>query len=184
MPPLKNQRHELFAQALAKGKTGDEAYAAAGFSRDRRNASRLTTNDAIKNRVAELVEPAIRKTKITIEELLEELIPIAKQDMADFVDWNESGVTLKDSSTLPEGKTKLVAEVTQVMNEHGGTTKFKLHDKLGAIKLLGQYLKMFSDRIELTGKDGDPIEIANSARDELERALAKVASGAARSKRG
>lgn len=30
MPVLKNARHEKFAQALAKGKTADEAYQLAG----------------------------------------------------------------------------------------------------------------------------------------------------------
>lgn len=54
MPVLRNAKHEAFAQALAKGMTRDQAYAAAGYKPDRKNAHRLTTNDDIAARVAEL----------------------------------------------------------------------------------------------------------------------------------
>jgi phage terminase small subunit len=54
MPVLPNPRHEAFAQALAKGKTADEAYAQAGYSPNRGNATRLKANENIRKRVSEL----------------------------------------------------------------------------------------------------------------------------------
>ena len=54
MPVLKNARHEKFAQALAKGKTADEAYEAAGYSANRGNAIRLKANESIMKRVREI----------------------------------------------------------------------------------------------------------------------------------
>lgn len=54
MPVLPNPRHESFAQALAKGKTADEAYAQAGYSPNRGNATRLKANDNVRKRVSEL----------------------------------------------------------------------------------------------------------------------------------
>lgn len=54
MPILKNAKHEAFAQALAKGCTATEAYEAAGYKADRKNAHRLTTNDDIAARVLEI----------------------------------------------------------------------------------------------------------------------------------
>ncbi|MBP2508114.1 hypothetical protein J2855_001749 [Agrobacterium tumefaciens] len=63
MPALKNTRHEMFAQALARGATATDAYSQAGYKGDRTAASRLSTNvnitrrvDEIKNRVAEKAE--------------------------------------------------------------------------------------------------------------------------------
>jgi phage terminase small subunit len=63
MPVLKNARHEMFAQALAKGMSATDSYSAAGYKGDRTAASRLSTNvnitrrvDEIKNRVAEKAE--------------------------------------------------------------------------------------------------------------------------------
>ena len=54
MPTLKNQRQEVFSQNLTKGMTGDKAYVEAGYKPNRHNASRLKTNETIKNRVAEI----------------------------------------------------------------------------------------------------------------------------------
>ena len=52
--PLSNRRHELFAVALAGGATEQAAYEKAGYEGDRGNAARLTANDSVRARVAEL----------------------------------------------------------------------------------------------------------------------------------
>jgi phage terminase small subunit len=66
--PLKNARHERFAQELAKGSTADAAYTAAGFRPNRGNATRLKLNESIFDRVQELkgavVEKVVEKTAI------------------------------------------------------------------------------------------------------------------------
>jgi hypothetical protein len=62
MGVLKNQRHELFAQALAKGATADAAYAEAGYSPNRGNATRLNANESVRKRVEEIKAAAARKT--------------------------------------------------------------------------------------------------------------------------
>lgn len=73
MPVLKNARHEAFAQALAKGKSADEAYAQAGYKPNRHNASRLKTNEHITDRVAELQQKVAKKVEVTVESLAGEL---------------------------------------------------------------------------------------------------------------
>ena len=72
MPPLNNQRHERFAQELAKGKAQIEAYANAGYKPDDGAASRLSGNIRIRERVAELQERGVIRTEITIESLIRE----------------------------------------------------------------------------------------------------------------
>ena len=54
MPVLKNARHELFAQNLAKGMSATEAYEKAGYKPSRQHAARLATKGDIVARVAEL----------------------------------------------------------------------------------------------------------------------------------
>lgn len=73
MPVLKNQRHETFAQLLAKGKTADEAYQLAGFKPNRGNAATLKANQSILDRVAEIQGNAAKKVGITVQSLAEEL---------------------------------------------------------------------------------------------------------------
>lgn len=74
MPPLKNQRHELFAQGLAKGLSAAEAYKSAGYKGDRTAASRLSSNINVQARVAELQQRAAIRTEITIEKLTAMLV--------------------------------------------------------------------------------------------------------------
>jgi hypothetical protein len=54
MPPLPNQRYELFAQNLARGMSIGEAYVAAGYRPHPANPSRLRAKERIRERVAEL----------------------------------------------------------------------------------------------------------------------------------
>lgn len=73
MPVLPNPRHEQFAQALAKGKTADEAYALAGYTPSRHNASRLTTNDNVRMRVVELQRKTAEKSTWSAAERMRSL---------------------------------------------------------------------------------------------------------------
>ena len=67
MPPLSNPRHEKFAKAVAKGKPKYKAYAEAGYSEDRGNATRLTTNDSVAARIIELQSMDVRGLKVDRE---------------------------------------------------------------------------------------------------------------------
>src|SRR5712691_8003426 len=60
MPPLPNQRHELFAQALAGGKSASAAYRSAGYKcaphKARGHGHRLRTREDIAARIHELID--------------------------------------------------------------------------------------------------------------------------------
>ncbi|MGX8273021.1 terminase small subunit [Brevundimonas diminuta] len=77
MPALSNPKHERFAQSLAKGMTQAEAYADAGYKPSEPNASRLTSNDKVQARLAELQERAATRTEITVASITERLLAIA-----------------------------------------------------------------------------------------------------------
>lgn len=72
MSELQNRRHELFAQGLVEGKSADQAYADAGYTPNRCNASRLKSNENIALRVAELRDEHRRRHDITVDSLLDE----------------------------------------------------------------------------------------------------------------
>jgi hypothetical protein len=81
MPALRNQRRELFVQAVVRGaKNGvnlTEAYKAAGYVGTGHvaevGASRLMSSDEVRARIAELTAPAAKKAGLTLESLLVEL---------------------------------------------------------------------------------------------------------------
>ncbi len=79
MPVLKNARQEKFAQGLATGLTGDAAYTAAGYKPDRGNAARLTANDIVSARVAELQKRAEAKFELSRLDWLESFARLARK---------------------------------------------------------------------------------------------------------
>lgn len=83
MSALANAKHEKFAQELSKGKSQAEAYASAGYSPSEQNASRLTRNDKVQARVAELQNSGAVRVEVTIASLIEEAASIQKAAQAD-----------------------------------------------------------------------------------------------------
>ena len=81
MPALRNQRRETFCrmiiEAAKRGLPQTWAYEKAGYRADGHsaevNASRLLNYAEIKARIAELGAPAVRRTRVSIESLLNEL---------------------------------------------------------------------------------------------------------------
>jgi hypothetical protein len=71
MPVLPNNKHELFAQGLAKGLSADAAYQAAGYKPHRGNAARLRANEIIQRRIAEILGKAAEKAEVNKERLKE-----------------------------------------------------------------------------------------------------------------
>jgi hypothetical protein len=72
MPTLRNPRHERFAQELATGKTADAAYGLAGYRENRSNAARLSANQGVQKRVAEIQSLGAERAAITVETLIAE----------------------------------------------------------------------------------------------------------------
>lgn len=169
MPVLENARHERFAQELAKGKTADDAYVAAGFAANRGNASTLKAKQSIQDRVAEILKRGAERAAITEEMVLRELAKIGFSDIRKAVRWNghlvreednEDGgdvlviketrnnlVALIDSAELDDATAAAIAEISQ--NAQGGI-KLKLHDKRAALVDIGKHLGMFIERSENT----------------------------------
>jgi phage terminase small subunit len=100
--PLKNARHERFAQELAKGSAADAAYVAAGFKPNRGNAIRLKANESVAARVVELKSRAAEKAVVTVENLTERLLKIAKkgEDATDAPLLSVARASLMDAAKL------------------------------------------------------------------------------------
>jgi phage terminase small subunit len=81
--PLKNARHERFAQELAKGLTKLKAYTAAGYKPDAGAATRLSGNVNVKARLVELKSDIARHTGITAADITQRLLKIAHKGETD-----------------------------------------------------------------------------------------------------
>lgn len=180
---------EAFAQAYASnGGNGAKAYASA-FPKSRKstaqvravNASKLKAKPKIRERIA-CLQAVTRKVAtdryaVTADRVIGELARIAFSNMLDYVEPTEEGavnfrLTEMDRDTAAAVSEVTIEEFTDGRGEDARPvrrTKFKLHDKKGALVDLGKNLGLFKAQVEVTGKDGNPVEVsavpdANDAR--------------------
>ena len=121
----------------------------AGFNRSsaRSQGSRLRRVPHVAKAIQEAMDCRSRRTAINQDRVLEELAAIAFADIQDYLRFGPSGEVYFDWSKLPEGATRAVAEITQDEYSEGRgsearevkKTRFKLHNKIPALELLGDH---------------------------------------------
>lgn len=123
------------------------AYKRAGYSAKGHSAEsaaeRLLRNVEVKAAIAAALKARAEQTNITAKQILDELALIAFADQRNFCTWGPSGLTLSPSDRLGDNA-RAVAEISQ----DGEKIKFKLHDKVAALTLLGKHLGLFPNKVE------------------------------------
>ena len=150
MAVLKNSRHEKFAQAVASGLSGSEAYrqvvgpAAAGKNADVM-ADQLMNQHGVRERVAELKEANSRKATLSREQTIEFLCNVISTSAAKI----EVDSPLVQSAEFVDGK----------------PVRLKIPDKIAAVKELTKMCGWAQpNRIELAATD-TLAEFINSIRE-------------------
>lgn len=161
MPVLKNSKHEIFAQEIAKGATLDAAYVSAGYAPSRKNAQRLRTIEGVSSRIEEILSQSAQRCGVTVDRITEELAKIGFADIRRAVRWGD-GVVVKDEdgneSVIHDvclvASDKIDAETAAAISEVRKTKdglSIKFHDKQAALVNLGRNLGMFKDKVEHSG---------------------------------
>ena len=155
MPILANPKYEAAAQALAAGKTQQQAYTAAGFAYKPANASRFFKRSEVRARVQEIVteriaverkstELAVKKSGLTKEWVIQRLMWLAERSLR--------GKPVMDTTGKHTG------EFTGRVDAAGANR---------ALELLGKHLGMFIERQEI----GEPGQFARMTDDELNNSI-------------
>lgn len=159
-----NPRHDTFVREYLKDFNGSRAAIAAGYGKKgaRVRASQLLTNRNIQALLAKLIKKHAKKLDLTAGKVLAELSQMGFSNMLDYMRADEDGELVLDLSELTREQAAAIQEYT--VDATGGTgdgerklvmrTRFKLADKIKALELLGKYLKLFTERIEVTGLAG------------------------------
>lgn len=161
---LRNPRHEKFAQLRADGMTSPKAYVASGYTYNPSNATKLTHNGLVSDRIDELRRVGIQHQEITREWIIAKLKAIAEAKITDVASWGEAVPTLvpgtpsddPDEPSEPEfriiQKLELIASdkipehlahaIAEVSHTSRGL-RIKMHSKLDAldklIRMAGYY---------------------------------------------
>jgi phage terminase small subunit len=201
MPPLVDPKHEAFVHNILAGQKQADAYVAAGFKANDSNCSRLFRRADVQARLAELQERAAEKAVVTKERVLAELAKIGFSDIRKAVKWYsqanvaqidqdadtealvdegairfavQNQVELVSSDAVDDDTAAAISEIS--MTDKGGL-KVKFHDKRAALVDIGKHLGMFTEKVEHSGPDGGPIEIADA---DLARLIAFTLTKASR----
>lgn len=164
--PPKQQR---FVDEYLIDLNATQAAIRAGYSAKtaQEQSSALLSKPMVAEAVARAKAERSARTGLHADRVLEELAAIGFARMSDVAEWGDDQMRLKPSSELSGHSASAIAQVTE-------TEKFvkaldrgeqlwsrersvKLHDKVATLKLLGQHVGLFTDKVEHTGKDGAPL---------------------------
>lgn len=162
MPALVNMQHEKFCVEYLVDFNGTQAAIRAGYSPGKGRTSaasqswELLSKPEITARVKELHEDTIGAALVTIKMVLQELKRIAVCNVKDA--FKEDG-SPKIITEFPDDVAKCVAgyDVEEIWEGQGqdkvyvgNLRKVKFWDKNKGLEMIGRYLKMFTDKSEVS----------------------------------
>lgn len=146
---------------------------------------RLLKKVEVQQALTERMKAREKRTEITQDKVLAELAKIGFSDIRKAVKWGDgiavkdsesgaveivNGVALIGSEQIDEATAASISEVSQTAQG----LKIKMHDKRAALVDIGRHLGMFKDKVEVTGKDGGPIQQAMVTPEQLAEAVRNV----------
>lgn len=126
-------------------------------------SAKLMAKPHIKAAIDKQMAKRTKKTDISAERVLEEYAKIAFADIKDFLRYGTEKTVVGytgDGQPVVEYRQVVDAKPSEevdgtLINEvsigKDGTFKFKLHDKKGALDMVGKHLGMFTDNINING---------------------------------
>jgi phage terminase small subunit len=173
-------RWEKFCHEYVVDMNGKQAAIRAGFSERSAavTASQLLTKPNVKALVNKLTEKIVDKYEVNAERVIRELALLGFSNMQDYITITDKGDAFVDLSSLTRDQAAAIQEVIvdSYMEGRGADarevkrTRFKLVDKKSSLETLARHLGLLREKVEVTGKDGGPIQYAD-VREEIMRRL-------------
>lgn len=162
-------RQERFVLEYMVDLNATQATIRAGYKAANANVvgPRLLTHPNVAAAIAKAAEKIAKKTGITSERVLVEAAALAFSDISNYIQDEHGYLALAPGA--PADAMRAVASVKYRTFTTGSgkdvritrECEFKLWDKPGMVKLAGKHVDVhgFADRVELTGKNGRPVEV-------------------------
>ena len=129
----------------------------------------------VQNAIAAALQDQEKRTRITADQTLHETACIAFSDIRKIYDGNGH---LKKIEDIEADTRVAIASIETTRNivdgRVGEVTKIRLWNKLDALGKLGKHFKLFTDRMELTGKEGKPVQLETGLSPEAEQKLMEL----------
>ena len=172
------EKQQRFVEAYALYQNATRAAIEAGYAKSGAHVlgSNLLKNPKIQSEIKYSIDRAIGRQHISQDMILRELKRVAFGDPRAVVKFGPGGVELTDSDSLSDDEAAMVAEVGETVTKEGGSKRIKMHDKLKALELLGKHMSMWTDKTEITGRGGGPVELVAVARELTDEELETIAA--------
>jgi phage terminase small subunit len=171
-----SRKQELFVAEYLVDLNGTRAAIKAGYSEKTatEQASRLLTRVKVVQAIREELEKRFQKLEISADKVLQGIAKMAYFDPRKF--FHEDGSLKKVTELDPDTAQALAGiEVNEIWSGRGerreqvGTvTRVKFPDRGLNLERLGRYLKLFTDKVELSGSVA--VEVADRLREARKRA--------------
>lgn len=166
-------KQRAFAEHYLRLWNGTQAAIAAEYSERTaaQQASRLLKNV----KVQAYIEERLEELKLGADEVLVRLGEHARGSVADFIRIAEEGgdIFIDFRKAQEAGKLHLLKKVKKTVKDGEVTIEFELYDAQAALVHLGRHHRLFVERHEHTGADGEPL---TDAREQLASALDRLAA--------
>lgn len=120
----------------------------------------------IQDAIQILMDERSKRTAITADKVLQEIAKLGFSNMQDYMRIDDQGLASIDLTMLTREQAAAITEITvSTRKDKTGdedtseveNVKLKLADKGVNLERLGKHLKLFTDRQELTGSNGGPL---------------------------
>ena len=138
----------------------------AGYSSNTANeqGARLLAKVSVQNYIQERKQDRIERTEITQDMVLNELANIAFSNIADYVKVVEKEAVIDGKkikyktvdATLTDNLSEEQKKALSVIKEGKNGLEIKMNDKVRALELLGKHLGMWTEKVEVTGREENP----------------------------
>jgi phage terminase small subunit len=179
-----NDLQRAFVSEYLIDKNATAAYLRAGYKAKGTSAgvraSTLLDNVKVRAAIDKKLTAILERVEITPERILQELAAIAFADTTDFVqivqhktykkNIHEEYVLDENFERIPtyyetvdlkptDQLTKFQRKAIKTIKQGKEGIEITLHDKKGALELLGRNAKLFTDKTELSGPDGEQLQV-------------------------
>lgn len=145
---LTEKQQKFVLEYLLNGGNATKAAIKAGYSKKTADqiGSELLQKTRVKEAISKHRKKRVEEFEISEKRIIQELAAIGFFDLGEVLTWDKNGVVPFKSSELDERFRRAIQSISEHRTESGDLSfSVKGHDKIQALKLMGQHIGMFKD---------------------------------------
>jgi phage terminase small subunit len=176
-----SNKQKMFCLEYLKDFNATKAAIRSGYKA--RSAGAIGYENLQKPEIMEEIKRLVEERQMKSDEVILRLSEIARGDIGEFIEIEDENIRIDLDKAKKLGMTKLIKKVKEHKNiiitdnlKKGTTTEkqeyfteVELYSAVDALEMIGKYHKMFTERHEVTGKDGVPLVNLGEVQQSLEK---------------